>query len=203
MNPNPDARLRWTAAALAMSIVAAIAFSWWVERRPVGPVVTTGVANIDGRFSLKDISGRMLTERDFRGKTLVIYFGWTLDPDLTPAALQVLAASVDRLGPKSDKFATVFISLDPERDTTDAIAKFLNKTAHKGAGLVGMPDDVVPLARAFKLYQKRIAEPSLPGGYSIEHASLYYVFGVDGAFRGTVPHTTDVQELTNELLRLQ
>jgi cytochrome oxidase Cu insertion factor (SCO1/SenC/PrrC family) len=197
-------RLRWAALSAAIGLIAVmIAAARHVAETPPPPTgLQSGQADVGGPFTLTTHLGRVVSEADFRGGALVIYFGWTRDPDLTPAALQVLAAALAKLGPKSDAITSVFISLDPEHDKTEILKGFVQNFDPRLLGLSGSIDQIAALTRAYKLYSKRIADASLPGGYSIDHASLYYVMGSDGGFRGVVPHTTDSAALAAEILKL-
>ena len=182
--------MRLTALALAASLIAAVVFQVFVSGL-IAPTTVTGTADVGGPFQLTDHNGQTVTDRDFRGRALVIYFGWRLDPDLTPAALQVLAASLDKLGRKNEGLAPVFVSIDAERDNSRNLNDFIGRIDRRIIALSGSAEAISALAKAYKLYFKRIPDPTLPGGYSIDHASLYYVMGSDGGFLGVVPHTTD------------
>ena len=198
MTPRALTRLRWLAALLAAVVIGLQAVAYFAPRQR-GPVVHSGQADIGAPFSLTDHLGRTVTDQSLRGRTIVIYFGWTRDPDLTPAALQILSAALDRLGPKAEIVTPVFVTLDPERDSMSDLKTFVARFHPRLVGLIGNRDQTDALVRSFKLYVGRIPGAPLPGGYSIDHASLYYVLGADGRFRGLVPHTTDVVALAGEL----
>lgn len=196
-------RARFALTALMLAVTLAIAISLEVRRLSAPPaIIETGQADVGGPFTLTDHTGRPFSEADLVGRPHVLYFGWSLDPDLTPAALQVLTAAVARLPLKSEPPRRVFISVDPIRDTTAKLSDFINRFGADGVAATGTPEAITALARTYKLYFKSLPDASLPGGYSIDHASLYYVLGRDGAFLGAVPHTTDVAELTVALQRL-
>jgi protein SCO1 len=199
-------KLRFTAAVLAASLAVAIAIQIAALRTApaTSPIdgQTTGVANVGGPFQLTDQAGRTVTDRELIGRPFVVYFGWRLDPDLTPAALQVLAAALGQLQPKSEPPRAVFVSLDVARDSVADLSTFINGFKGEWLALRGDEAAIAAMARAYKLYFKRLPDAALPGGYSIDHASLYYVMGRDGAFLGAVPHTTDVVELKTALATL-
>ena len=91
-----------------------------------GPKVeTTGTALIGGPFTLVDQNGKTVTDRDFRGKYMLIFFGFTHCPDICPAELQVMSAALDALGSKADEVVPVFVTLDPERDTPEAVGTYV------------------------------------------------------------------------------
>jgi cytochrome oxidase Cu insertion factor (SCO1/SenC/PrrC family) len=207
MNANVRLWLRALAVSVAVGLCGVIAFASWSSRTglsPIGPPdgVHTGIAAIGGPFALVNPRGQTVTDRDFHGRSIIVYFGWTRDPDLTPAALQVLTAALTELGRKSEMIVPVFISLDPEHDKGAVLQAFLQPLHPRLVGLTGTDAATRALTEAYKLYQKRIPDASLPGGYSIDHASLYYVMGSDGVFRGLVPYLTDSAVLAKEILRL-
>jgi protein SCO1 len=201
---SPRTLLAWRSAAVACAtgLCAVIAYATWHVSPDIGPTWVSGTADVGGPFTLMDTSGRPVSDRDFRGRTVIIYFGWRLDPDLTPAALQILSSAMERIGPKSGRLAALFISLDAERDTPRQLFDFTEKIDARIIPLIGSTEQTTALAKAFKLYFKTLPDPTLPQGYSIDHASLYYVMGSDGAFLGVVPHTTDSAALARELNRL-
>src|SRR6187401_2978032 len=88
-------------------------------------VETTGTALIGGPFSLSDQNGKTVTDADFRGKYMLIFFGFTHCPDICPAELQVMTAALDQLGNKADKVLPIFVTVDPERDTPEVLRDFV------------------------------------------------------------------------------
>jgi cytochrome oxidase Cu insertion factor (SCO1/SenC/PrrC family) len=198
MSPRALSRLRWLTLLLA-AVVIGLQVAAYFATRPTAPMVHSGQADIGAPFSLTDHLGRPVSDQSLRGRTIVLYFGWARDPDLTPAALQLLSGALDRLGRKGEAVTPVFITLDPERDSISDLRTFVARFHSRLVGLIGSRDQTDALVRAFKLYVARIPDAALPGGYSVDHASLYYVLGPDGRFRGLVPHTTDVVALAGEL----
>jgi protein SCO1 len=85
------------------------------------PIENSGKALVGGPFSLSDQNGKMITDSDFRGKYMLIYFGFTHCPDTCPAELQVMTAALDQLGNKADKVLPIFVTVDPERDTPEVL----------------------------------------------------------------------------------
>jgi protein SCO1/2 len=185
--------------AVTFGIVAALLLPQPVPSEPGTVQTTMGTAEVGGPFKLMDQTGAAVSDRDFRGRMPIIYFGWTNDLDLTPAALQVLMVALKMAA--NDRFAPLFITLDPEVDTPSVLERFLKKYDARLRGLTGSPEEIAAVIASYKLYAKRIPDPSLPNGHSIDHASLYYVLGKDGAFRAAIPHTTDVAELVGELAK--
>src|SRR4029077_6274457 len=105
-----------------------------------GPMVeTTGKALIGGPFTLVDQTGRTVTDQDFRGRYMLVFFGFTHCPDVCPAELQVMSAALDELGSKADQVVPIFITLDPERDTQEAMGAYVENFGSRFVGLTGSP----------------------------------------------------------------
>ena len=100
-------------------------------------VETTGTALIGGPFTLVDQNGKTVTDRDFRGKYMLIFFGFTHCPDICPAELQVMSAALDALGPKADDVVPIFVTLDPGRDTPEAVGAYVKNFGKTFVGLTG------------------------------------------------------------------
>ena len=189
------------ATALAVAgIVAIAAVALAVSFIGIAPrTIVTGEADVGGPFELVDQTGRTVTDKDFSGRVMLVYFGWTRDPDLTPASLQVMAQALDRLGRDGAKIAAIFISLDPVRDTPQVLAAHLGRVAPAVIGLSGNAEAIAALSKRYRVQHNRIDDPQLPGGYSIEHQSLYYIMDRNGRFAGHLEHGSDANELVAAL----
>jgi protein SCO1/2 len=182
---------------LAALAYAALHFRYGTSAAP--PVVTSGVATVGRPFKLIDQYGKTVSSESFRGRAQVIYFGWSNDPDLTPAALQILTAALASKALAGRRLQPIFITLDPQQDQPGRLARFLGAYHPTLVGLTGTESEIIDLASAYKLYWKRIVDASLPQGYSIDFASHYYVTGASGDLLGVVPHTTNAMELAEEI----
>ncbi len=192
--------LRWFTVLLALAVVSAQAIVWFRQRSP--NVIEIGTAAVGAPFTLFNSDGRRVSDADFRGTAVVIVFGWTRDPDVTPAVLQLLMAVHARLGPKDNRFYPIFISVDAARDANIDLRVFSERYGSALVILGGAEDDISALTKAYRLPVTRIPDPVLPNGYSLDLPSVYYVLGKDGRFRGAVPYTTDVKALAGELRKL-
>ena len=189
--------------AIVIALVGAIVVMLRIDFGPPAPrVVVTGEAAVGGPFHLTDQQGRNVSDVDFRGRLMLIYFGYASDPDLTPASLQVMAGALQRLGADADAIVPIFITLDPERDTQEKLRSYVASFHPRLLGLRGTVKETGKITTAYRLYVTRITSPPLPGGYSMDHQSLYYVMGRDGRFIDHVPHTTDPGELAGEIRRV-
>jgi protein SCO1/2 len=121
---------------------------------------TSGKALIGGPFTLVDQNGKTVTDQDFRGRYMLVFFGFTHCPDVCPAALQVMSASLDELGPKADEIVPIFITLDPERDTQEVMGAFVENFGSRFVGLTGSPEAIAAAADAYRVpYAKVQSSP--------------------------------------------
>lgn len=146
----------------------------------------SGVAAIGGPFELVDQNGQTRTEQDFRGKYMLIYFGYTYCPDVCPTELQVMGNALDELDPAiASEVIPVFVSVDPERDTVDAIAAYVPHFHERMVGLTGTLEQTTAAAKAFRVYYAKAyadGEPKDSESYLMDHSSFVYLMGRDGLF---------------------
>ena len=167
-----------------------------------GPMVeTTGKALIGGPFTLVDQTGRTVIDQDFRGRYMLVFFGFTHCPDVCPAELQVMSASLDELGPKADEIVPIFITLDPERDTQEAMGAFVKNFGSRFVGLTGSPEAIAAAADAYRVAYAKIYEDTRKPDYSIDHSGLVYPMGKDGEYITQFPYGTPAAKMTETLRR--
>src|SRR4029453_290391 len=146
-----------------------------------GPKVeTTGTALIGGPFTLVAQNGKTVTDRDFRGKYMLVFFGFTHCPDICPAELQVMLQSLDALGPKAEAVAPIFITLDPERDTPEVVGAYVKNFGPRFLGLTGSPEAIAEAAKAYRIAYSKFQDDPASSNYSIDHSALVYLMGKDG-----------------------
>lgn len=163
---------------------------------------SVGTAAIGGPFVLVDQMGRARTDRDFRGKHMMVFFGFLYCPDICPATLQRVSEVVDQLGDKKDRITPLFITVDPERDTPEALAIYLANFSPRLVGLTGTPEQIKAAAKAYRAYYKKITDEKLPGAYTLDHSSILYVMGPDGRYVMHFTHGTTVSEMVQKLLAI-
>ncbi len=147
---------------------------------------SSGAAAIGGPFELVDQNGQTRTEQDFRGKYMLIYFGYTYCPDVCPTELQVMGNALDALDPEfANEVTPVFISVDPERDTVDAIAAYVPHFHERMVGLTGTLEQTTAAAKTFRVYYAKAyadGEAKDSDAYLMDHSSFVYLMGRDGSF---------------------
>jgi len=164
-------------------------------------VETSGKALIGGPFTLVDQTGKTVTQQDFRGRYMLVFFGFTHCPDICPAELQVISASIDGLGAKAAEVVPVFITLDPERDTQDVMADYVKNFGSRFVGLTGSPEAIAAAAKAYRIEYSNFQEDKTKADYSIDHSALVYLMGQDGEYITHFPYGTPASKMTETLRR--
>jgi|SRR5215469_2940754 len=166
-------------------------------------VETTGTALIGGPFTLVDQNGKTVTDRDFRGKYMLIFFGFTHCPDICPAELQVMSAALDALGPKADDVVPIFVTLDPGRDTPEAVGAYVKNFGKTFVGLTGSPTAIANAANAYRVAYQKFEYKDKDGnyGYSIDHSALVYLMDKDGKYLAHFAYGTPATKMTETMRR--
>ena len=161
------------AVVLAVALAAGAVFMWQGVPAPA--------AAIGGPFTLVDGAGHTVTDRDFRGKWMIVYFGYTHCPDVCPTSLADMANAYDMLSPaQKAKVAMLFVTVDPERDSPAAMQDYVASFDAPILGLSGSPDQVRATEQAYRVYAAKHVEKD--GDYSMDHSSVIYVMDPSGRF---------------------
>ena len=166
------------------------------------PVRMSGQADIGGPFTLVDHTGRTVTEETFAGRPTLIYFGFTYCPDICPTSLQVMAAALDRLTPEQRaQVQPLLITVDPERDTPEALAAYVQSPAFPDnlLGLTGSEEQIREAARAYRVYYARVEDDGTLAEYTMDHSSLIYLMGRNGEFVEVFPHQATPDQIASRL----
>src|SRR3990170_679671 len=167
-----------------------------------GPTVaTSGKALIGGPFTLVDQHGKTVTDQDFRGRFMLIFFGFTHCPDICPAELQVMSASLDALGPEGAEVVPIFVTLDPERDSPAIMGDYVKNFGARFVGLTGSPDAIAAAAKAYRVAYSKFHEDPAKSDYSIDHSALVYLMGKDGEYVTHFAYGTPAAKMTETLRR--
>ena len=168
---------------------------------PRGAVRSIGEASVGGPFTLTDHTGRRVTDQEWRGRYMLVFFGFTFCPDVCPTALQVTASALDKLGAKAERVTPLFISVDWERDTPDMLARYVSSFHPRLVGLTGSADEIAAVARAYRVYYRKAKDEKSAAGYTIDHSSIVYLMGPDGRFVTHFTHTTSPDAMAAALER--
>jgi len=193
------------ATALALALIAGLQLPCTAGSQrsaaEIMDILMWGREPVGGPFSLIDQSGKIRTNEDFRGKLMLIYFGFTYCPDICPTDLQNIGLALDQLGPDGDKVQPLFITLDPERDTAEHLKEYLSLFHSRIIGLTGDAAAIGAAADAFKVYYARVSNKQ-GDDYTIDHTAFIYLMGVDGNYLGFFPPGTSSDRIA-ETLRKQ
>ncbi len=157
----------------------------------------SGPAGIGGPFTLVNQDGKTVTERDLAGKPYLMFFGFTHCPDVCPTTLQQISDVLAALGPKADALRTVFVTVDPERDTPETLKTYLSSFDPRIVGLTGSPEQVAAAVKTFRAYAKKV--PGKGDDYTMEHTALVYLMSARNGFVGAVNLNRPAAETAAEL----
>lgn len=179
---------------IASILIGAGAFIW----------LTGGgtAALVGGPFTLVDGNGRQVTDRTFRGKFVLVYFGYTFCPDVCPTTLNEVADALDQLGPKADRLQPLFITVDPKRDTPSVIKQYTAAFTSRLLGLTGTPEQIATVAREYRVYYAEHRTGPGPNDYTMDHSSLLYLMGPDGKFLAPIRADEGGPEMAKDLEKL-
>ncbi len=162
-------------------------------------VEVTGKPLIGGPFSLVDQTGKRVTDEDYRGKYMLVFFGYTSCPDICPAGLQVMTAALKKLGHRGDDIVPIFITVDPEQDTPKKLAAYVENFSPRLIGLTGSPSDIAAVAKAYRVFYQKAPDQNDPTHYSIDHSSIFYLMGKDGTLLTPIADTNDVDQFAQTI----
>ncbi len=198
-------RARLIAFVIAGFLIGAIAgAAVLLVANPQGgqPVQSSGAALIGGPFSLVGADGKPVTDRDFRGRYMLIFFGFTHCPDICPAELQVIAQALEQLGDKAKKVVPIFITLDPERDTPEAMANYVKSFGPNFVGLTGSPEAIAAAAKAYRVAYSKVENKDSAGDYSVDHSALAYLMDPEGRYVTHFSYGLSADQMAEKLEKL-
>ncbi len=153
-------------------------------------------AEIGGPFSLIDHNGKAVTDADYRGRYMLIFFGYTFCPDVCPTALTGVSGMLDILGDDAAKIAPLFISVDPERDTVAVLKEYVGNFHPQIIGLTGSPKQIASVASVYRAYFAKEDDGDSNGeNYSVSHSAYLYLMGPDGKFLDAFGHQMDPEDM--------
>ena len=177
-------------------LVLAGAAMWMM--RPQAQIATSSL--VGGPFRLVDQDGAVVTEADFKGQPFVVFFGFTNCPDICPTKLFELSEVFKRMGPDADKASALFVTVDPERDTPEALKRYLSSFSPRIRGLSGDQAAVDGMVKAYRAYAKKV--PLEGGGYTMDHTAVVYLMDANGGFVRPLNMARPPEEIADELRAL-
>ena len=199
---RPRSHLVLAAALLAgfaiLGTGAFVALEW--HGNPRGAAGTLLGSAIGGPFKLLDQNGRTVTNTDLEGKWLLVYFGYTHCPDACPTALNNIALALDDLGAEKNQVRPVFITIDPARDTSQALKDYVAAFGAPILALTGNDDAIAQAAAEYRVYYAK--HPEAGGDYSMDHTSIIYVMDPKGRFTASFTGEDPPAEMAARLKNL-
>ena len=168
------------------------------ESRPQFAAVDLTGADYAKDFQLPDHTGVMRSLKDFRGKLVVLFFGYTQCPDVCPTTMTELAQAKKALGADGDKVQGIFVTVDPERDTPEVLKGYMANFDPTFIALRGTPEQLAAMAKDFKVYYKRVDGKS-PTTYTMDHSAASYVYDTQGRLRLYTRYGSGAQSLASDL----
>jgi protein SCO1/2 len=167
---------------VALGLVAVLGLSACSQDKPAFRGVDITGADYAQGWSLSDQDGQVRTLKDFSGKVVVVFFGFTQCPDVCPTALQEIAEAKQLLGAESGKLQGIFITIDPERDTPELLKAYVGNFGSDFVALRPSPEQLPKVTKDFKIYYKKV-EGKTPTSYSMDHSAGSFTFDPQGRIR--------------------
>jgi protein SCO1 len=200
--PGGSPRFVLVAAALAALVIlgAGVFLALALRDNPRGAAGTMLASAIGGSVRLTDQNGKTVTDADLKGKWSLVYFGYTHCPDACPTALNDISIALEDLGTKRDAVRPVFITVDPERDTPEALKAYVTSFDAPILALTGTPEQVAQAAKGYRVYYAK--HPEAGGDYSMDHSSVIYVMDAQGRFTASFTHESTPEQIAERLKKL-
>jgi protein SCO1/2 len=181
---------------LAVLLIGAGGFLWLSSTGGNAPI------GIGGPFTLVDGSGKQVSDKDFRGKYMLVYFGYTFCPDVCPTTLSAVADAMDKLGPVASRVQPLFITVDPKRDTQAVVKQYVAAFGPSIEGLTGTPEEIATVAKEYRVYYAEHRTGPGPNDYSMDHSSVLYFMSQDGGFIAPVRADQSGDDIAANLKKL-
>ena len=192
---TPEALIPYILAIAA--VLGGVAWHLGDQVGGLGRTVTIGEASIGGPFMLTDQNGNTFTDKNLRGHWTLLYFGYTHCPDVCPLTLEMIADTMDKLGAKAARVQPVFVTVDPERDTSDVMKQYVASFGKTFVGLTGSAAQIAPMLKEFRVYAKK--RPLRGGDYAMDHSGEIYLLDPEGKFAGTYEEVQGPDKIADDL----
>jgi cytochrome oxidase Cu insertion factor (SCO1/SenC/PrrC family) len=187
------ANVAMATATLCMVLLAACYL--WLTGGPRHVAMTA----IGGPFTLTQSNGRVVTQQNFHGKYMLIYFGYTSCPDVCPTTLSAIADAMDLLGDRADRLQPLFITVDPKRDSPTIMRNYVMKFSPDIVGLSGTPTQIHGIEREYHITSIVRPDPQHRDDYAVDHTAVLFLMGPDGHYLQVLSALASGHELANKL----
>jgi protein SCO1/2 len=200
-SPTPPRKAGTGRLVLALSLVVlGLVIALAVRNAFFVPRPVEAQPDIGGPFTLTDHTGRTVTDGDFKGRYLLVYFGYTFCPDVCPTGLTTMTEALTQAGPAAEKVTPLFVTVDPARDTAAQMATYVKHFHPRLIGLTGTAEQIAAVAKSYRVYYARAPhQGGDPDAYMMDHSSFFYLMGPDGKFRALFGHATPVEEMAKRI----
>jgi protein SCO1/2 len=198
-------RFRRSTLVITTLTLAIVAGALYFALKAFVPQEGPGRALIGGPFTLVDQTGAQRTDADFRGRAMLIYFGYTHCPDACPTALQSMSDAMDGLGGRGAMVVPILITVDPARDTADHLQRYLENFHPRIVALTGSETAIAETAKAYRIFYAKAKDRNVTAGaahppaddYLIDHSSFIYLMGRDGRYLTHFPGNASPEQLAD------
>lgn len=182
-----------------LPLIIGMAFALWYFDNAEKDKPATAFGNFGGDFTLTSAQGSV-SLNDFRGKLVVLYFGYTYCPDICPTSLGMISAALNRLTPEErTKIQPLFVTVDPARDSTEQMRLYVRHFYEGLIGLTGTSQEIAEVAKQYGVYYKKAELEGSAMGYAMDHSSSIYVIGPDGKMVDLLNHADNPDALVTSL----
>jgi protein SCO1/2 len=189
--------LAWT----GLAAVAGTGLAACSDRKPSFNAVDITGADYAKGFTLADADGKQRTLADFKGKVVVMFFGYAQCPDVCPTTMTEMAQVKQQLGKDGDKLQVLFVTVDPARDTAEVLKAYMGAFDPSFVALIPTADELAALAKDYKVYYKKV-EGKTPTSYSMDHSAASYVYDTQGRLRLYARYGAGVPAMVSDLKTL-
>ena len=188
-------------AVLAVFVLAGamLGLARWLTPAPPQEAAQSDTVSIGGPFTLVDQNGQEVTDEKFRGRLMLVYFGYTYCPDVCPLGLTTIAEAIDQLPAEDrDQVVPLFITVDPERDTVAVMKDYVGAFSDRLVGLTGSAAQVEAAVRAYRVYARK-GESDADGTYLVDHSTFTYLMDREGRYLAHFGHSATPEEMAERI----
>lgn len=195
-------RLRIAIWAIGLCAIVLVLTTAWALYRPGGPLVRedASIVQIGGPFELVTHKGEPLSDRDLMGSPFAVFFGFTHCPEICPTTLWEMSQALEALGADAERLRVLFISVDPERDTPEFLANYLQSFDPRIVGLTGSVGEIGEVGKAYRAYWRKV--PLEDGDYTMDHTATVYLMDANGQFVGMISYGEEQSTRIEKLRKL-
>jgi len=189
------------AIVLTLAAAGALGAAWVsLVEAPAPKVATSGTAAIGGPFTLVSTNDGNVTDQTYRGKWLLIFFGYTFCPDACPTALNSISVALEKLGVDAGKLQPLFVTVDPQRDTREVLAEYLKSFDSRIVGLTGSQDQIDRVVKEYRVYvASQKSETQGDDNYLVSHSAYIYLMDPQGKFVNVIQGSEGGEEIATWL----